>query len=72
MGSNQEVIPTAVAWAHRATSSPNSSPSEQYKTQQMEMVEKLIAGGVSPEKVAAMFSIPFNLLLGEKQKTEKP
>jgi hypothetical protein len=48
------------------------APSEQYKTQQMEMVEKLIAGGVSPEMVAAMFSIPFNLLLGEKQKTEKP
>jgi hypothetical protein len=47
-------------------------PSEQYKEQQMEMVEKLIAGGVNPEKVAAMFSIPFNLLSGEKQKGEKP
>jgi hypothetical protein len=38
----------------------------------MEMVEKLIAGGVNPDKVAAMFSIPFNLLSGEKQKGEKP
>jgi hypothetical protein len=47
-------------------------PSEQYKTKQMEMVEKLIACGVNPEKIATMFSVPFNLLLGEKQKSEKP
>ena len=47
-------------------------PSEQYKAQQMEMVEKLIAGGVSREKVAAMFSVPFTLLSVEEPKDEEP
>lgn len=41
-------------------------PSEQYKAQQMEMVQKLLASGVSPEQVAKMFSVPFDLLPAEK------
>ncbi len=41
-------------------------PSEQYKAQQMEMVQKLLASGVSPEKIATMFAVPFDLLSSEK------
>jgi hypothetical protein len=41
-------------------------PSDEYKAQQMDMVRKLLASGVSPEQVAKMFSLPFDLLAGEK------
>jgi hypothetical protein len=41
-------------------------PSEQYKAQQMARVRSLLAAGVSPEQVAQMFSIPFDLLSGQK------
>lgn len=41
-------------------------PSEQYKATQMVMVEKLVASGVSPEEIARMFSVPFDLLSGQK------
>jgi hypothetical protein len=41
-------------------------PSEQYKAEQMARVQKLLAAGVSPEKVAEMFSIPFELLSSQK------
>ena len=43
-------------------------PSERYKAQQMAMVQKLIAAGMNPEQVASMFSIPVDLLSGEKPK----
>ena len=41
-------------------------PSDEYKAQQMDMVRKLLASGVSPEQAAKMFSLPFDLLAGEK------
>jgi hypothetical protein len=40
-------------------------PSEQYKAQQMAMVQKLIATGVNPEQVASMFFVPSELLSAE-------
>jgi hypothetical protein len=41
-------------------------PSDAYKEQQMDMVRQLLACGVSPEQVAKMFSLPFDLLAGKK------
>jgi hypothetical protein len=41
-------------------------PSEQYKAEQRARVQKLLASGVSPEQVAKMFSIPFELLSDQK------
>ena len=43
-------------------------PSEQYKAQQMAMVQELIAAGINPEQVASMFFVPFGLLHAEKPK----
>lgn len=43
-------------------------PNERYKATQMEMVEKLLASGVSVEEVERMFSVPFELLSSEKLK----
>ena len=43
-------------------------PSQQYKAQQMAMVQKLIAGGLNPGQVASMFLVPFDLLSSEKPK----
>jgi hypothetical protein len=45
-------------------------PSDEYKAQQMDMVQKLLASGVSPEQVAKMFSLPFDLLAGEKPRNQ--
>ena len=42
-------------------------PSEQYKTQQMAMVRKLIATGLNPEQLAKMFLVPSELLSGEEK-----
>ncbi len=42
------------------------TPSEQYKAEQMARVQKLLAAGVSPEQVAKMFSIPFDMLSSQK------
>ncbi|MGA1984100.1 MAG: hypothetical protein ABSG84_16745 [Acidobacteriaceae bacterium] len=42
-------------------------PSEVYKAQQMDMVRKLLASGASPEQIAKMFSVPFDLLSDEKK-----
>ena len=42
-------------------------PSEQYKTQQMAMVRKLIATGLNPEQLAKMFLVPSELFSGEKK-----
>ena len=47
-------------------------PSEQYKAQQMALVQKLLASGVTSERVAAMFSVPFDLLSSAKPKDEEP
>jgi hypothetical protein len=44
-------------------------PSEDYKTQQIKMVQKLIATGVNSEQVASMFLVPFERLSGEKPKS---
>ncbi|WP_213805324.1 hypothetical protein [Granulicella sp. dw_53] len=41
-------------------------PGEEYKAEQMARVKKLLAAGVSPEEIAQMFSIPFDLLSGQK------
>ena len=41
-------------------------PSEEYKAQQMAMVQKLLDAGVDPDEVAKMFSVPFGLLAGMK------
>jgi len=46
-------------------------PGEQYKAQQLAMVQKLIAAGVSPEQLATMFFVPSELLSGEQPKDEK-
>jgi len=45
-------------------------PNEQYKAQQMAMVQKLIAAGANPEQVAGMFFVPFDLLSIEKPKDQ--
>jgi hypothetical protein len=47
-------------------------PSEQYKAQQMAMVQKLIAAGVNPEQVAGMFFLPSDPLFIGKPEDEKP
>jgi len=41
-------------------------PSERYKTQQKAMIETLIAAGMSPEQVAAMFCGRADLPSSEK------
>ena len=46
-------------------------PSEQYKAQQMEMVERLVAAGLNPEQLAKMFFLPADRFPGEKPKDEK-
>jgi hypothetical protein len=46
-------------------------PSEQYKLQQMEMVQKLSAAGLNAEQIGKMFFISAELLSGEKRE-KKP
>jgi hypothetical protein len=46
-------------------------PSEQYKAQQTEMVQKLIAAGVNPEELESMFFIPAGRPSGGKPKDKK-
>jgi hypothetical protein len=43
-------------------------PSDQYKAQQMAMVQKLTAGGINPEQLEKMFFVPVDVLSGEKPK----
>jgi len=45
-------------------------PSENYKAQQREMSQKLIAAGLNPEQVASMFSGPIDLPSDEKRKDQ--
>ena len=47
-------------------------PSEQYKAQQLAMVQKLTAAGVNPEQIEKMFFLPVNVLSDEKPEDEKP
>jgi hypothetical protein len=47
-------------------------PSEQYKAQQMAMVQKLTAAGVNLEQLEKMFFIPVDRLCDAKQKDDKP
>jgi hypothetical protein len=46
-------------------------PSEQYKLQQMERVQKLSASGLNAEQIEKMFFVSAELLSGEKSE-EKP
>ncbi len=41
-------------------------PNEKYKAEQMARVQRLLAAGMSPEQIATMFSIPFDLLSDSK------
>jgi hypothetical protein len=51
-------------------------PSEQYMAQQMAMAQKLIAAGMNPEQLKAIFFIPVDQLIGqgpgEKPENDKP
>lgn len=42
-------------------------PSEPYKAEQRARVQALLAAGLSPEQVAKMFSISYEVLLDEAQ-----
>lgn len=44
-------------------------PDERYKAQQLEMAQRLIAAGVSPEELEKMFFVPYDLI-SEKPKDE--
>jgi hypothetical protein len=46
-------------------------PSEEYKAQQMAMVQRLTAAGVNPEQLEKMFFVPVEVLSSEKPKDEK-
>jgi hypothetical protein len=46
-------------------------PNDQYKAQQLAMIQKLIATGVPPEQLEKMFFIPCDLLSGEKPKDQE-
>jgi hypothetical protein len=41
-------------------------PSERYKAQQIEMVQKLVAAGMSPEQLEKIFFIPADRLSGTR------
>jgi len=43
-------------------------PNEHHKAQQRAMAQKLIEGGLSPEQVASMFSVPVDLPSDEEPK----
>jgi hypothetical protein len=46
-------------------------PSDEYKAQQLAMVQNLLASGADPEKVRKMFSVPFDLLTASKPKDDE-
>ena len=46
-------------------------PSEQYKAQQMAMVQSLTAAGVNPDQLEKMFFISVDVFSGEKPQDEK-
>jgi hypothetical protein len=45
-------------------------PSEDYKAQQVAMVQRLIAVGVNSAQLERMFFVPVDLLSGEKPKDQ--
>jgi hypothetical protein len=45
-------------------------PSEDYKAQQVAMVQRLIAAGVNSAQLERMFFVPVDLLSGEKPKDQ--
>jgi hypothetical protein len=47
-------------------------PSEQYRAQQMAMVQTLTVAGVNPEQLGKMFFVPVDVLSSEKLKGGKP
>ena len=47
-------------------------PSEEYKAQQMAMVQKLTEAGLSSEQLEKMFFVPVDRLSVEKPEDEKP
>ena len=50
-------------------------PSEQYKAQQTEMVQKLVAAGLNPEQLEKLFLVPTDLISDKKppdEKSQKP
>jgi hypothetical protein len=47
-------------------------PSEQYKAQQMGMVQSLIAAGMNPEQLETLFLFPVDQLSGEQPENDKP
>ena len=46
-------------------------PNEQYKAEQMAMVQKLVAAGVNPEQLEGMFFVPADRLSAQKPKGKK-
>jgi len=46
-------------------------PSEQYKAQQMAMVQKLTTAGVNPEQLEKMFFVPMERPRDEKDEKQK-
>jgi hypothetical protein len=46
-------------------------PSEQYKAQQTEMVQKLVASGLNPEQLEKLFLVPADLISDEKPQDDK-
>jgi hypothetical protein len=47
-------------------------PNEQYKAQQMAMVEKLIAAGINAEQLEGLFCVPAEVLFGRNANDEEP
>jgi hypothetical protein len=43
-------------------------PSEEYKAQQLVMVEKLLAAGLDPDQIERMFFVPSDILSDETPK----
>jgi hypothetical protein len=48
------------------------APGEEYKAQQLAMVQKLTAAGLSTEQIESMFFVPVDLLPSKKSKAAKP
>jgi hypothetical protein len=52
-------------WAESDSIAEQFVPSERHKAQQRVMAQTLIAAGLSPERVASMLFLPFELISGE-------
>jgi hypothetical protein len=58
-------------WAESDTIAEQFVPSERYKAQQKAMAQTLLAAGLSPEQVASMLFLPFELTSGEDPRNEE-